>query len=121
MSELGAVVNLREKLGLFRDLWSPCIVAQMNDVHLKLVKVEGDFTWHSHADTDEVFLVLAGELRIDYRESSVTLREGELHVVPRGVEHKPFAESECHLMLIEPAGTVNRGDGSEGGTIGAWI
>lgn len=115
-----AVVNLSEKFALFDDLWSPRIVAQMNDLHLKLVKVQGDFVWHSHGDTDEIFLVLEGELRIDYRDGAVTLRAGELHVVPRGVEHKPFAERGCRLLLLEPAGTPNRGD-EGGGTSGEWI
>ena len=115
------VINLPAKLALITDRWSPRIVAQVNDLHVKLVKVEGDFVWHSHADTDELFMILTGELRIDYRDGSVTLREGELHVVPKGVEHKPFAVRECQLMLLEPAGTVNTGDQREAGTAGTWL
>jgi mannose-6-phosphate isomerase-like protein (cupin superfamily) len=116
-------VNLNEKLALFSDHWAPKIIAQMNNYHIKLVKVQGDFVWHSHPETDEVFLVLNGELRIDFRDGHVTLRAGELYVVPRGIEHKPYAEGECQLMLIEPAGTVNTGDA--GGVLTAeqniWI
>lgn len=116
------VINLEDKLDRFTAHWSPKIIAQMNDYHLKVVKVLGDFVWHSHADTDEVFFVLRGELRIDLRDGPVTLKEGELLVVERGVEHKPFAERECHLLLVEPAGTVNTGDA--GGALTAeaeWI
>jgi mannose-6-phosphate isomerase-like protein (cupin superfamily) len=107
------VIDLAAKLATFDEHWSPRIVAQMNDVQVKLVKVEGDFVWHRHADTDELFLVLAGELRIEYRDGAVTLNEGELHVVPRGVEHRPVADDVCHILLLEPAGT--------GGTTGTWI
>ena len=103
-------VNLREKFDRFSDRWAPKIIAQLNDYHIKLVRVKGDFTWHDHKDTDEVFMVMEGELRIDFREGSVTLKEGELFVVPKGVEHKPFAEKECKMLLVEPAGTVNTGD-----------
>lgn len=103
-------VNINEKLALFSDHWFPKIIAQMNDYHIKLVKVQGDFVWHSHPETDEVFLALSGELRIDFRDGHVTLHAGELFVVPRGLEHKPYAKDECHLMLVEPAGTVNTGD-----------
>ena len=104
------IVNLQHKLGQFTDRWVPKIVAQVNDHQLKLVKVRGDFVWHDHPDTDEVFYVLKGELRIDFRDRSATLQQGELLVVPRGIEHKPFAANECHLLLIEPAGTVNTGN-----------
>lgn len=103
-------INFEEKLAKFSDHWSPKIVARMNDYHLKVVKVQGDFVWHSHAGTDEVFLVLKGELRIDFREGPVTLKTGEMMVVPQGVEHKPYAAEECHLLLVEPAGTINTGD-----------
>jgi mannose-6-phosphate isomerase-like protein (cupin superfamily) len=102
-------INLQHKLGQFTDLWAPRIVAQVNDHQLKLVKVQGDFVWHRHLDTDEVFYVLSGELRIDFCDRSVTLRQGELLVVPKGIEHKPFALHECHVLLIEPAGTINTG------------
>ncbi len=103
-------VNLREKFGRFDDLWSPKIVADMNDYHVKVVKVRGEFLWHTHAETDELFLVLKGRLTIRRRDGEVTLEEGELYVVPRGVEHMPVAEEECHLLLLEPAGTANTGD-----------
>ena len=103
-------INLREKFGLFTEQWSPKIVARLNDYHFKLARVEGDFTWHSHPETDEMFFVVEGSMRIDFRDGSVTLDEGELFVVPRGVEHKPFAEREAKILLVEPAGTVNTGD-----------
>ena len=104
------VINLEEKLTKITDQWSPKIVAQLNDYHFKLAKVQGDFVWHSHPDTDEVFLVLKGELTIDFRDGPAELGPGELLVVPKGVEHKPRAEHECHIMLVEPAGTPNTGD-----------
>lgn len=103
-------VSFREKFGKFTERFQPKVIAQMNDVQFKLVRVEGDFVWHSHAETDETFIVMEGELTIDFRDGAVTLRSGEMFVVPRGVEHKPFAASECKIMLIEPAGTVNTGD-----------
>ena len=105
-----APINFAEKLGRFTDRWSPKIVARLNDYHFKLVKVQGDFVWHRHAETDEVFIVLDGDVRIDFRDGSVSLKAGEMFVVPRGVEHKPYAENECHMMLVEPAGTINTGD-----------
>jgi mannose-6-phosphate isomerase-like protein (cupin superfamily) len=110
MPKTYAPTNFAEKLATFDARWSPKIIAQMNDYHFKLVKIEGDFVWHSHADTDEVFIVLEGEVTIHFRDGAVTLRAGEMFVVPRGVEHKPFAARECQLMLVEPAGTVNTGD-----------
>ncbi len=103
-------INLNEKLSKFSEHWSPRIIAQMNDYHFKVAKVQGEFVWHSHADTDEVFVVLNGRLEIQFRQGSVVLKEGELYVVPKGMEHKPIAESECHILLVEPAGTVNTGD-----------
>ena len=102
-------VALAEKLQLFEDLWSPRIVAHLNDYEVKVVKLQGEFTWHEHADTDEFFLVLSGSMAIQMRERTVTLREGELFIVPRGVEHCPLAENECHVLLIEPRGVVNTG------------
>ncbi len=103
-------INIKEKFSKFSEQWSPKIIAQMNDYHFKLARVEGDFTWHDHKDTDEVFLVIDGKLRIDFRDRSVTLHEGEMFVVPKGIEHKPFAQKECKILLVEPAGTVNTGD-----------
>ncbi|PAU61989.1 cupin [Pseudomonas indica] len=106
-------INLAAKLGLIHDHWSPRVVAEMNDYQFKLVKIQGDFIWHSHADTDETFIVLDGQLRIDFRDGAVHLSAGELFIVPKGVEHKPYAESEVQLMLIEPRGVLNTGE--EGG------
>lgn len=117
------VINFQDKYSQFTELWSPKIIAQMNDYHFKLAKVKGDFTWHDHKDTDEVFIIIEGNLRIDYRDKSVNLKTGELHVVPKGVEHKPFAEKECKILLVEPAGTVNTGDagGDQTAPADAWI
>lgn len=110
-----SVVNLDEKFTTFDDRWSPKTIAQMNDLHIKIVKVEGDFVWHSHPDTDELFLVHDGELTIEMRDApSVTLGPGDLYVVPRGVEHRPLAKHECRALLIEPAGVVNTGDAAPG-------
>lgn len=105
-----SVVNLAEKLSQFSEHWRPKIVGAFNGHDLMVVKVEGEFVWHSHPDTDDLFLVLNGEIDIEMRDGTVTLREGELFVVPRGVEHRPVARSEAHLLLIEPAGTPNTGD-----------
>jgi len=110
MTTTYAATNFAEKLAKLDQRWSPKIIAQMNDYHFKLVKIEGDFVWHSHADTDEVFIVLDGEVTIHFRDGGVVVRAGEMFVVPRGVEHKPFAARECRMMLVEPAGTVNTGD-----------
>ncbi|ANI10820.1 TPA: cupin domain-containing protein [Pseudomonas aeruginosa] len=103
-------INFAAKLALFDDRWQPRVIAQMNDYQFKLVKIEGDFVWHSHADTDETFIVLAGRLRIDFRDGAVHLGPGEMYVVPRGVEHKPFAEGEVRMLLVEPRGVRNTGD-----------
>ena len=103
-------INFEEKLKKFSEHWSPKIVAQLNDYHLKIVKVQGEFVWHDHPETDEVFIVLKGHLDILFRDGRISLNEGEMYVVPKGVEHKPVAENECHIMLVEPAGTVNTGD-----------
>ena len=104
------MVNLQEKLSLFNDHWSPRVVAEMNDVQFKLVKIQGDFVWHSHAHTDEVFLVLEGQMAIEMREETVHLREGEMYVVKKGVEHRPYADEECKIMIVEPRGVVNTGE-----------
>ena len=95
----------------------------MNDNHFKLVKFHGDFVWHQHENTDEVFIVLEGAMRIDFRDGCVDLAQGEMFVVAKGVEHKPLAEAECHILLIEPAGTINTGDagGSKTADNGVWI
>jgi mannose-6-phosphate isomerase-like protein (cupin superfamily) len=102
-------INFREKLGLIAEQWQPKVVAEMNDYQFKLVKLEGDFVWHDHQDTDETFIVLEGELRIDFRDGAVTLQAGEMFVVPKGVEHKPYAKREVKLLLIEPRGVPNTG------------
>ena len=103
-------INLKDKLGIFSDYWAPRIVSKFNDYHIKLVKVKSEFVWHNHPETDELFLILEGSLEILFRDGKVKLNEGEMFVVPKGVEHKPVAKDECHIMLIEPAGTVNTGD-----------
>ena len=103
-------VNLQDKFSKFSEHWSPKIIAQMNNYQFKLAKVQGEFIWHDHEETDEVFLVVKGQLKIHLRDGAVTLNEGEIFVVPKGVEHKPEAEQECHILLVEPAGTVNTGD-----------
>jgi mannose-6-phosphate isomerase-like protein (cupin superfamily) len=105
-----SAINFEEKLAKFSEHWSPKIVAQMNDYHFKLVKFQGEFVWHNHANTDEVFIVLDGQMTIDFRDGKVRLKRGEMLVVPKGVEHKPLAEDECKILLVEPAGTINTGD-----------
>jgi mannose-6-phosphate isomerase-like protein (cupin superfamily) len=116
-------INFQEKLAHFFDHWSPKIVAQMNNYHFKLVKFQGDFVWHSHENTDEVFITLEGEMSIEFRDGKVDMKSGEMFVVPKGVEHKPYAEKECKIMLVEPAGTINTGkvggDLTEGDNV--WI
>ncbi len=121
-------INIAEKLASFSEHWSPKIVASLNDYHVKLAKVEGRFPWHAHEETDELFLVVTGKLSIDIRagggEETIELGEGELYVVPKGVEHAPHAAAECQILVLEPAGTVNTGD-AEGvdmaPTTGEWI
>ena len=104
-------VNLRQKLSLFTEHWTPKIVGELNGQHVKLVKVQGEFTWHHHANEDELFLVLHGTLTIKLRDRDVVLQEGEFFIVPRGVEHKPVAEEEAHILLLEPAAlTRNTGN-----------
>ncbi|MDP6339587.1 MAG: cupin domain-containing protein [Candidatus Marinimicrobia bacterium] len=103
-------INITEKFKLFSDQWSPKVIAEMNDYQFKLAKVQGEFVWHSHDDTDETFIVIDGELTIEFRDKTIHLKKGEMVVVPKGVEHKPKAESECQIMLIEPKGVVNTGD-----------
>ena len=106
-------INFAAKYALFNEHWAPKVIAQMNGYPFKLVKIEGDFIWHSHADTDETFIVLDGDLRIDFRDGAVHIGQGEMYVVPRGIEHKPYAEREVRLLLVEPCGVLNTGD--EGG------
>ena len=104
-----AVITLTEKFALFSDHWSPKIVASLNDYDIKLAKVQGDFPWHTHDDTDELFLVIEGALTIELRDGAVQLGAGDLFVVPRGAEHRPIAAEEVRLLLLEPRGTVNTG------------
>lgn len=103
-------INLAEKLAMFSEHWQPRVVGQFNGHDLMVVKVQGEFVWHKHDDTDDFFLVLKGSIRIRMHDGDVTLGPGEVFVVPRGVEHCPVAEEEAHLLLIEPAGTPNTGD-----------
>ena len=103
-------INFQDKLSRFTDHWAPKVVAQMNDYQLKLVKIQGEFVWHSHTDTDEVFIVLDGRMRIELRDGGVDLGPGEMFVVPKGVEHKPSAPDECRILLVEPSGVVDTGE-----------
>ncbi len=103
-------INLAEKLSRFSDHWNPRIIADVNDHQVKLVKVQGEFAWHSHADEDEMFLVIHGELTIELRDGAVTLGPGEMVVIPKGAEHRPVAREEVHLMLLEPRATKHTGD-----------
>jgi mannose-6-phosphate isomerase-like protein (cupin superfamily) len=103
-------VNLREKFSLFPDHWSPKVVGELNGQHVKLVKFRGEFVWHHHDREDELFLVVAGRFRMDFRDRQVWLEEGEFLIVPRGVEHRPVAEEEVHVLLFEPATTLNTGN-----------
>jgi mannose-6-phosphate isomerase-like protein (cupin superfamily) len=107
-------INFKDKFSKFTEHWSPRVVAEMNDYQFKLVKVEGEFVWHDHPDTDEVFIVIEGTLNIEFRDGVVSLDSGEMFVIPKGVEHKPVANSECKIVIVEPKGVVNTGDsGSE--------
>ena len=116
-------LNFEEKFSRFTEHWFPRVIAEMNDYQLKLVKVQGEFVWHKHPETDEVFIVINGVLNIEFRDGKVTLKSGEMFVIPKGVEHRPAAKKECKMMLIEPKGVVNTGD--TGGQLtaenDAWI
>lgn len=103
-------INFEEKLSKFSDRWSPKIIAEMNDYQFKLVKIQGEFVWHNHEDTDEVFIVIEGNMKIEFENETVELNEGEMYVVPKGVQHKPYAETECKVLLVEPRGVVNTGN-----------
>ena len=103
-------VNFSEKLSRFSEYWSPRVVAEMNDYQFKLVKVQGEFVWHTHNDTDEAFIVLSGELEIEFRDGSVVLGVGEMYVVPKGIEHITRTARESHILVVEPRGVVNTGD-----------
>jgi mannose-6-phosphate isomerase-like protein (cupin superfamily) len=118
-----SVVNLHQKLSLFHDRWSPKIVGELNDSYIKLAKIKGEFVWHSHAEEDELFLVLEGRLRIQLRDGERVLGPGEFTVIPRGVEHCPIADEEVSLVLIEPKSTKHTGDVVSERTVveQAWI
>jgi mannose-6-phosphate isomerase-like protein (cupin superfamily) len=119
------VINLKQKLSLFSDQWSPKIVAELNDSHVKLAKVEGEFVWHKHDHEDELFFVINGDLKIELRDKTLEIKPGELVVIPKGVEHRPVAEKEVPIILIEPKGTVNTGDAldteDKKSTEGEWV
>ncbi len=102
-------INFDSKFARFSEQWAPRVVAEMNDYQFKLARIQGEFVWHEHDTTDEAFVVLDGEMAIEFRDGRVELQAGEMFVVPRGVEHKPVARSECRIMLIEPRGTINTG------------
>lgn len=103
-------INIRNKLLQISDYWSPKIIAEINDYQFKLAKIKGEFIWHGHKDTDEAFIVIEGSMNIELEECTVSLNEGEMYVVKKGVEHKPYAEKECMIMLIEPKGVINTGE-----------
>ena len=107
---LSSKVNLKEKFSKFTDYWSPRVIAEMNNYQFKVVKVKGEFVWHNHKDTDETFIVIEGEMLIKFRNGEVRLSEGEMFVVKKGVEHKPCADKECKILVIEPRGVINTGE-----------
>ena len=106
-------INFNDKFNLFNELWNPKVISEMNDYQFKLVKIQGDFQWHCHRHTDETFIVLAGKIKIRFRDGEVTLNEGEMYVVPKGKEHKPCAENLAKILIIEPRGVVNTGDSNK--------
>ena len=103
-------INIKQKFQLFQDQWSPKIIAQMNDYHFKIAKIQGEFIMHSHPDTDETFIIIYGNMKIEFEHEIIELSTGEMLVVPKGVPHKPIAEQECQILMIEPVGTINTGD-----------
>ena len=116
-------ISFAHKFSLFSEQWQPKVIAEMNDYQFKIVRLQGDFVWHDHADTDEAFVVIDGILRIDFRDGAVTIGPGEMYVVPKGVDHKPFAEREVKLLLIEPRGVKNTGEqgGERTAANDAWV
>ena len=116
-------INLKEKLLTISEYWSPKIIAKMNDYELKLVKIKDEFVWHKHDNTDEVFIVIEGEMSIQFRDGIIHLSTGEMFVVSKGVEHKPCSKKECKIMIIEPKGIVNTGDSDSKLTanVDVWI
>ena len=103
-------VNIKKKFSKFSEYWSPRVLAEMNDYQFKIAKIKGDFIWHNHEHTDEVFIVIEGSMKIYLRDNTIHLSEGDLYVVPKGIDHKPFAERECKIMLVELRGTKNTGN-----------
>ena len=103
-------INLEKKFKKFSDYWSPKVIGEMNNYQFKLAKVQGEFIWHQHLDTDETFIVIEGQLTIEFKDGRVVIGQGEMYVVPKGVEHKPMATKECHIMIIEPKGVTNTGN-----------
>lgn len=106
-------INLSQKLSLFAGVWQPKVIAEMNDYQFKLVKLQGEFVWHQHQETDETFIVFKGVLTIEFRDGSVEIAAGEMFVVPKGVEHRPWSADEVHAMLIEPRGVINTGSSDD--------
>ncbi|TBR42163.1 cupin domain-containing protein [Marinomonas agarivorans] len=106
------LINFKDKFSKFSEHWSPRVIAEMNDYQFKLAKIQNEFVWHDHKDTDEVFIVIEGSMGIEFRDKTVLLNEGEMFVVPKGVEHKPFAQEECKVMFVEPRGVKNTGETS---------
>ena len=123
MTKAYQAINFAQKFNLFEDFWQPRVIAEMNDYQFKLVKIDGEFVWHSHADTDETFVLIEGELAIEMRDGTVTLTPGEMFVVPKTVEHKPIAKTLCKVLLIEPRGVPNTGDqgGERTAEMDVWI
>ena len=107
---LSKKINLKDKYSKFSKYWAPHIIAEMNDYQFKLVKIKGEFVWHHHKNTDETFIVVDGEMTIKFRNGKVKLSKGEMYVIPKGIEHKPFAENECKILIIEPKGVLNTGN-----------
>ncbi len=103
-------IDINEKFESFNDHWSPKIIGSLNNYYIKLAKIEGHFTWHKHEDTDEIFIVNRGSMRIDFRDGNVELKQGQMFIVEKGKEHKPYAEKECEIMIFEPNTTLNTGD-----------
>ena len=107
---MSEVINFLDKFSLFDDLWSPKVIAEMNDYQFKLVKIKGEFVIHNHQDTDEVFIIIEGTMKIEYENRTIKLKSGEMVVIKKGEKHRPYAEEECKIMLVEPIGIVNTGD-----------
>jgi len=103
-------INFKEKYSMFSKRWSPRVIAEMNDYQFKLAKIKGEFVWHDHKNTDETFIVIEGEMIMKLRDGEVKLSEGEMYIVPKGVEHKPCAENECKILVVEPRGVINTGE-----------